>query len=159
MPPAPTRKSVWDYLLVALQALLGLAYVLPVEAYWPEALPRAPHWLAGLAILLGLFIAGNGLWQIRTHLSPFPSPRARAHLVTDGAYALVRHPIYTGLILILGGYALYSAHAYRMGITALLLILFYLKSRYEERKLLQMFTEYRWYRQRVGRLWPRLPRR
>lgn len=159
MAYSPTQKSAWDYWLVGIQALLGLAYLLPVGAYWPEALPIMPGWLAGLAIGLGLFMGGNGLWQIREHLSPFPSPKAHAQLVTDGAYALVRHPIYTGIVLILAGYALYSAHAYRLGITGLLLLLFYFKSGYEERKLLAMFSEYAWYKKRVGRLWHRLPRR
>lgn len=159
MSDAPTQKSPWDYVLVGLQVLLGIAYVLPVGAYWPQALPQTPAWLAGLAIVLGLFMGGNGLWQIRGHLTPFPSPKAHAQLVTDGAYAVVRHPIYTGIVLILAGYALYSAHAYRMAITALLLVLFYFKSGYEERKLLEMFSEYRWYKRHVGRLWPRLPRR
>jgi protein-S-isoprenylcysteine O-methyltransferase Ste14 len=157
MPNSPIKKTAWDYGLVGIQGLLGLAYLLPVGAYWPEALPQTPGWVAVLAIGLGLFMGGNGLWQIREHLSPFPSPKAHAQLVTDGAYALVRHPIYTGIVLILAGYALYTSHAYRLAITGLLLLLFYFKSGYEERKLQAMFSEYRWYKKRVGRLWPRLP--
>ena len=41
--------------------------------------------------LFGLIILGK-------NLSPFPKPPAHARLVRCGAYAVVRHPLYAGLI-------------------------------------------------------------
>ena len=59
-----------------------------------------------LSLLVGLVaIAGGGLlavrgsWDLRASFSPFPRPVEGAPLIETGAYRLVRHPIYGGLIV------------------------------------------------------------
>ena len=69
-------------------------------------------------------------------------------LRTGGVYRLVRHPIYGGVILIaLGSSLVWSPLALLP--TALLVVLFELKSRREESLLLERFPGYETYRRRV----------
>jgi protein-S-isoprenylcysteine O-methyltransferase Ste14 len=52
-----------------------------------------------VAIVIGGGVAARGIWDLRSGLSPFPRPIAGAPLVESGAYRLIRHPIYSGLVL------------------------------------------------------------
>ncbi len=79
-------------------------------------------------------------------------------LVTDGPYAITRHPIYTGVLLMLFG----SAFAWGSLLTLLLALLFsmtlYFHTVYEELLLEQHFGDaWRDYRRRVPRLVPFTP--
>jgi protein-S-isoprenylcysteine O-methyltransferase Ste14 len=65
-----------------------------------------------------------------------------------GAYRLVRHPIYGGLILIALGWSLVSS-ALTLVVTVALMLVLEMKSRLEESMLAQRFPEYDAYRQRV----------
>jgi protein-S-isoprenylcysteine O-methyltransferase Ste14 len=76
-------------------------------------------------------------------------------LITRGPYAIVRHPIYTGLLLMLVGTVIVFGHV--AGIIALPFVFWglWIKLRYEERLMLQKFTaEYEAYSRRVKRLIP-----
>ena len=67
--------------------------------------------VSGIAALVGgvaLAAAGVGSIGVRS-LSPFPVPRRSNQLAEKGAYALVRHPMYGGLILFSAGAAAASA--------------------------------------------------
>jgi protein-S-isoprenylcysteine O-methyltransferase Ste14 len=65
-------------------------------------------------------------------------------LATHGAYALVRHPLYLGNILILGGFALASANVW-VALAMLFFFLFWYPAAiaYEDRKLERLF-EHEW---------------
>jgi protein-S-isoprenylcysteine O-methyltransferase Ste14 len=79
-------------------------------------------------------------------------------LVTDGPYAVTRHPIYTGMLAMLAGAALAWNSLATLGLAVLMVPLAYLHTRYEEPLLEAYFGEaYREYRRRVPRLlpWPR----
>ena len=63
-------------------------------------------------------------------------------LASSGAYALVRHPLYLGNILILGGFALASgSYLVTAVIVAFFLILYPAAIRYEDKKLERIFEE------------------
>lgn len=94
--------------------------------------------------------------HLNIHLSPFPSPLLGAKLVETGIYKLVRHPIYTGLILAFYGYAVITDSGYRLLIATLLFVLFYIKSLYEEKCLIEKFPNYTEYKKRSGRFFPGL---
>lgn len=53
-------------------------------------------------------------------LSPFPSPPRGAALKMDGIYGSMRHPMYTGLLMIMAGLSVASDSADRLLLTALL---------------------------------------
>lgn len=76
-------------------------------------------------------------------------------LITSGPYALVRHPIYTGLLTMFVGTVIVLGHV--AGIIAMPFVFgsLWIKLRYEERLMLKQFpNEYAGYQQRVKRLIP-----
>ena len=86
---------------------------------------------------------------------------SRQTLVTRGAYAVVRHPIYAGAFLIWFGLAAAYASVAVLGLTALYVVPAYvLNIRGEEQMMLSRYgRDYREYQQRVGAFVPHVARR
>jgi len=106
----------------------------------------------GYALLfvgIGLFIQG---WR------ELYRARQQNRLVTDGLYALVRHPQYTGLFLgLFGEGVVHWPTIFSVVIFPFIMLAYYLLARSEERKVLAQFgDEYRAYQQRVPMFIPRL---
>jgi protein-S-isoprenylcysteine O-methyltransferase Ste14 len=146
LPPLGPRGEGWT----AVQVLLMFATIVIGVAgpAWPD---EASSFLRGTGIVIG--IAGavlfvGGFVEFRGSPSPFPRPRERSRLLVGGAYGLVRHPIYGGLILITLGWSLASSPLALAATVALTLVLEG-KSRVEESMLGQRFPEYDAYMQRV----------
>src|SRR5712691_880554 len=80
----------------------------------------------------------------------------RGHeLISDGPYALVRHPIYTGLLTMFVATVIVLGHV--AGIIALpfVFVSLWIKLRYEEKLMLKQFpNEYAAYQQHVKRIIP-----
>ncbi len=74
----------------------------------------------------------------------------------SGAYRLVRHPIYGGLILGATGWSLLTASPMALLGALVLAVFFDLKSRREETWLAAAFENYGTYRARTRRLLPYL---
>lgn len=143
-----------DLIFVGIQLLLFASYLLVPALFNMKA--NTITKIAGLALLVigtGIFLAG--LFQLRKSLTPFPSVRSDGHLVTNGIYYFMRHPLYTGIIAGLFGYALYHGHAGKIIIVVLLALLFHFKSIYEERLLLIAYPDYGQYRRLTGRFLPK----
>jgi len=63
-------------------------------------------------------------------------------LASTGAYALVRHPLYLGNILILGGFALAASHLVVTAVIILFFLIWYPATiRYEDAKLERIFED------------------
>jgi len=114
-----------------------------------------------LSLLVGLVaIAGGGLlavrgsWDLRASFSPFPRPVEGAPLIETGAYRLVRHPIYGGLIVGALGWALVTSSLVALVSAGLLFVLFAAKGRREEAWLAAIHPDYGAYQQRTKRLIP-----
>ena len=106
------------------------------------------------AIVVGGLVAARGAWDLRASLSPFPRPVAGAPLIESGAYRLIRHPIYSGLVLGAVGWGLVTGSILAIGATGLLFLLFAGKSRREEAWLVEAHPRYRAYQERTKRLIP-----
>ncbi|QGH70255.1 isoprenylcysteine carboxylmethyltransferase family protein [Pseudactinotalea sp. HY158] len=141
--------------------LLGQGICLAAVA-WPER-PRDPAHrpgrfsrVAGLGMMAGgAGLAFWGMAGLGGQLQASPAPRAGAALRTEGAYGIVRHPIYAGLLLGAAGRALRSGgRRHRLGALALAALLDS-KSRYEEGFLRRRHPGYEEYAARVPRLLPR----
>lgn len=149
------RGLLWVIAQFILLALLLLA---------PRDTAGLPEWPAELrtllfpiGLLLGAIGGGIGLFgllQLGTNLTPFPHPKDDSTLVTNGIYALVRHPIYAGLLIAAFGWALLRGGFPPLIIAALLLIFFDRKAAYEETRLHARFPEYAAYSRRTRRLLP-----
>jgi len=95
------------------------------------------------------------LLQLNTKLSPFPSPRNNSVLIENGLFKYIRHPIYTGIILLLFGFGLFFNSFYKISVTLLLFVLFYYKTEYEEDRLSLKFSDYSAYKKKAGRFFPK----
>jgi protein-S-isoprenylcysteine O-methyltransferase Ste14 len=152
-------RSVHGRLYVAAQ--LGL---LAAVAFGPRSVglgePWAEPWgqvakTVGVVLgLLGGFAAGAGALQLGPNLSPWPGPRDDAQLVRSGVYKLVRHPIYSGLILGAFGWGLFINGSLTVLYALLLTVLMDAKARYEERLLRKRFETYAAYQRKVARFIP-----
>jgi protein-S-isoprenylcysteine O-methyltransferase Ste14 len=111
--------------------------------------------VAGIsAIVAGAFVTARGAWELRPSLSPFPRPVAGAPLIESGAYRLIRHPIYSGLVLGALGWGVVTGSTLAMVSAGLLFLLFIGKSRREEAWLCVVHPGYGAYQARTKRLIP-----
>jgi len=106
----------------------------------------------GYALLfvgIGLFIQG---WR------ELYRARQQNRLVTDGLYALVRHPQYTGLFLgLFGEGVVHWPTIFSFAFFPIIVLAYYLLARSEEKRVLAQFgDEYRAYQRRVPMFIPRL---
>jgi protein-S-isoprenylcysteine O-methyltransferase Ste14 len=141
----------------------GVLLVLVAAAGWSlgpdwSDLPRLAGIVGGIALIAGgLVLTVRGVVDLGGAMTPLPRPRDDAHLVDTGAYALVRHPVYGGLILVAFGWALLRASVMAMVLAAALAVFFRLKSEREERWLETRYPDYAAYRARTRRFIPRAP--
>jgi protein-S-isoprenylcysteine O-methyltransferase Ste14 len=152
LPDLGPRGEGWfliQVLLFGAVAVSGAAG--PAWAGWPAAVGIA---LGGLLICCGGILSLRGLLDLRENLTPFPKPLEGARLVDSGAYRLVRHPIYGGLILGALGWGLLRASPLTILGALALTVFFDLKSRREEIWLSESFDDYPAYRSRTRRLLP-----
>ena len=125
-------KDAPESLLKTYLELMGYSeYSTPRQIY--TFLPELGYPLA----ILGLFIFCWAFVQLKKagSFTPFPSPKPQGKLVNSGIYKLVRHPIYTGLIVLSLGLSLID----RTEESIIWLVLFGwflgFKSRFEEKRL------------------------
>jgi protein-S-isoprenylcysteine O-methyltransferase Ste14 len=116
-------------------------------------------WTGVVLCALGFGLAISARWYLGRNWGMPMSRKEQPELVTSGPYAVIRHPIYTGLLLAMLGSAI-GVNIY----WALLLIpvgaYFIFSARREETFMLQLFPEqYAAYMARTGMLAPRLFRR
>ena len=77
-------------------------------------------------------------------------------LVTTGPYSIVRHPMYSGSIVIMLGLMLLVDSAIAVGLFLVCGVLQIQRALYEEKLLDDSFCEYSKYKSHVGRFIPRL---
>lgn len=145
------------YVAVQIALLLAIA-VAPRQV---ADLPAIPADLADLSALAGLLIgAAGGLLVLIAalflgrNLTIFPAPKADAALTQRGIYAIVRHPMYGGVILCALGWSLLRASLPGLLLSLGLICFFDRKAHFEERRLMAKFPEYADYRRRVRKLIP-----
>ncbi len=140
-----------SHVTVTSLALVGA----PLEAaYVDRHLPDYLFWvgagLGGLGLLLGVL----SFRALGRNFRVFAAPRRSGTLVTGGIYSKVRHPMYTGVIVGLGGYVLMFGSLYCVPLWVAVTALYVVKSIKEEHGLAAKFPDYEDYRKRTWRLVP-----
>lgn len=113
--------------------------------------------IAGALIIAGVLVAVLGGVRLGPSLTPLPRPKDDGVLVTTGIYAWVRHPIYTGVLLVGLGLLVWGASLAHFVGWALLWLVLNLKASIEEKMLRERYGEYRAYALVTGRLLPQWP--
>jgi protein-S-isoprenylcysteine O-methyltransferase Ste14 len=152
LPSLGPRGEGWVAIQGILLAAIAVAGLLGPT--WDGALRVATSIGGALLLAAGWLLAVRGIRDLHGALTPLPYPREDADLVETGVYALVRHPIYGGLVLAAAGWALVCASPAALAGAVLLLGFFELKSRREEAWLERRFAGYAAYRARTRRLIP-----
>jgi protein-S-isoprenylcysteine O-methyltransferase Ste14 len=144
------RRGEWY--VVAQGVLVAAALLAPLL----DGRPATAITVAGGGAVAGAGLAfiATGAIRLGRNLTPFPRPREDGVLVSEGIFALVRHPIYSGFVLLTLGWSL-AWRSLAALIGALILLLFFdLKARREEQWLETKYAEYPEYRRRVKKLIP-----
>lgn len=151
-------NSAKGNVLVAIQfVLLATIFLLPSGNAWATPLPALVAAFAALAV--GAVAAIVALITLGKSLSANPVPVAAGELKTSGVYGLVRHPVYSGIMIGVTGYAVLRGSWFVLLAVAALVVLFSVKARFEERLLSEKYPEYEAYAARVGRFVPGIGRR
>ncbi len=148
-----TSRGGW-WVIAQIPIMFG-AFFIPLWTGVERLDWAVPMQVAGVAVtaVAGLLILG-GLFGLGRDLTPFPRPLAHGRLHQRGAYGLVRHPIYAGVIWASVGWSLAWLSA-GGGLFSLFVFLFFdRKSRFEEAILRARFPEYSTYAARVRRFIP-----
>ncbi|HQG32287.1 MAG TPA: isoprenylcysteine carboxylmethyltransferase family protein, partial [Deltaproteobacteria bacterium] len=95
-----------------------------------------------------------GLVRLGSNLTPLPFPKEDATLVQTGPYRLVRHPMYSGGIILAYGWALAAGGWLTLAYATVLLVFLDIKSAREEQWLAERFPDYSDYQRRVRKLIP-----
>jgi protein-S-isoprenylcysteine O-methyltransferase Ste14 len=143
-----------DIFFVSAQLVLFLFYLIPTPAYQLKYNSKIAENFFLIITLIGILLIVISLLLLNKNLTPFPTPKQNGELIKTGVYKTIRHPIYTGIILTTFFYALYSHGLLKIGIAIILFILFYFKSKYEERLLQKKFPDYYNYTKHTYRFLP-----
>jgi protein-S-isoprenylcysteine O-methyltransferase Ste14 len=147
-----------EWLVVVQVALIGLVFFGPRTMLgrpaWAFPFPHACSVIGGLLMVTGGLLFFAGLFWLGRGLTPLPYPKEGAALVQTGPFALVRHPMYGGGLVFGLGWALFVRGWLTLLYVVALFMFLDLKSRREEKWLMEKFPNYADYQQRVRKLVP-----
>lgn len=158
---ASVWRIVWVGAVIAVVATLGSGGKtgawdrLPhqLDFVWPYS--PAIGILADAVTALGLLITLWARFTLGANWSGTVTFKQDHELITRGPYAFARHPIYTGLLMMLLGTVIINGHAFGFAILALGTFMLWLKARDEERMMIKHFPDaYPAYKARVKALVP-----
>lgn len=134
--------------------LLLLAYLIPVWTGIEVGGTAVVAYFGGALMVVGGLLTFAGVVSLGRGLTPFPQPLPGSMLRTGGAYALVRHPLYSGILFVATGWSLTSLSPAGLLFDLALVVFFDRKAAREEIWLAGRFPEYPAYRRRVKKLIP-----
>lgn len=112
-PPIQPDQLPADQIITSLLILtfLGLIALIPLDVFHFHLLPQPGAFVSALGLLL--FIAGWGMVHLAFQANPFAAPVVKHQVdrqqtvIDTGIYRIVRHPLYTGMVLLMVGMSLW----------------------------------------------------
>ncbi|MBC7298116.1 MAG: isoprenylcysteine carboxylmethyltransferase family protein [Demequina sp.] len=150
------RSLALGWLLVAVQVVLFLAVALWPSS-WGLAAPAARE-LGGVLFVLGGIGGVAAAVFLGRALTPIPQPNG-AGLSARGVYRWVRHPMYSSILVLCLGVAVSRGAVAVWVLAAALAVFFEVKTRFEERFLVEAYDGYAVYASRTGKFVPGVGRR
>ena len=142
------RNRTLEWILVCVQA--GTIGYLVLDTSW-RALP-------GWAVAITIASGSLATWAILTmkldNLRISPAPGDQARLVVNGPYRLIRHPMYTSLLILAVPLLIDQFSLIRLAVSIVMFLDLLIKMQVEERLLLRKFPEYAGY---LGKTWRIVP--
>ena len=159
---SPVKRTQTGLSFRAYIVLIAVLWVILVRLVAPDIMLETiiPQGTASAAAGLIIALAGLGFaFHARMHLgknwSGNPVIRVDHQIVRTGPYRYVRHPIYTGMLLMITGTAIGIGFVWVICLIPLFLAVFAIKIRMEETFLTEEFGEaYLQYRREVKALIP-----
>lgn len=144
-----------EWYVVAQVGLFFMAVLGPLS-WWGWSFPasKLASVVGSVFLLSGSLLFISGILRLGANLTALPYPKPESTLIVTGPYRIVRHPMYSGAILIAFGWALLIHSWLAIGTALVLFVLFDFKSRPEEAWLKEKFPDYVAYQQRVRKLVP-----
>jgi protein-S-isoprenylcysteine O-methyltransferase Ste14 len=144
---------------ISFLPILGLLAILPDRTLYITPSP----WilLTSIGQLVGIVIIVFGIWQADAwsfiglrQIVSHPQPDEQPELTTDGLYLYMRHPLYTGGIILIWLTPLMTVNTLTLNIIVTLYLI--IGARFEESRLLHEFGQaYADYQRQVPMLIPR----
>ncbi len=128
------RVATIGWMLVSLQFLLLIALlVVPWRRSLGDLWPPDVTAVIGVLFLIGgLVISSLAFVRLGSALTPTPVPVSGMALRTNGIYAWVRHPIYSGILLAALGFTIAVGSVWQVFVWVLLVVFFIGKSMWED---------------------------
>lgn len=138
------RSTLFAIAQFVLIAIFGLVFFLePGPAVFVSMI------IVGTVIAIaGLVLMAAAFVSLREVIQVAPEPKAGGHLVTSGLYRYLRHPIYTGIVLLVVGLFLREPALYVAVAGVVLIGFLVVKSKFEEQLLRERYPEYAEYMRR-----------
>lgn len=138
-----TDRLIFAAVFAAMFAMLASWPLMCPRDPWRVAVPAAAGWLGTAGVAAALVLAVGALLQLRALENV-------DHLVTTGLFARLRHPMYTGFILWIGGWVLRSGALASLAVACVAVANILWWRRLEERALEAHYGDvYRSYRART----------
>jgi protein-S-isoprenylcysteine O-methyltransferase Ste14 len=155
------KESRWQRLGYVIPILVGGYLVFKGQRLSdPLNLRIIPHiatlaWIGAALCTAGLAFCIWARFTLGQNWSGVVTFKGGHELITRGPYALVRHPIYTGLLTMFVATVIVLGHVAGIIAMPLVFVGIWIKLRYEEKLMLQKFSDqYAAYQRRVKRLIP-----
>ncbi len=141
LEPAASRILRVVIFLIAI-ALLSIPRI-PLSVLYLQLWPVGfwPFWLGAAATIAGLLFAVWAREHLGRNWSRSVTIKQDHELITSGPYAVVRHPIYTGILTGFLGMAIAISQVRGFIVFVLILLVFWIKLRMEEQWMRSQFGE------------------
>ncbi len=146
LPQLGRRGEGWVALQLVLLAVIAAAGIR--GSRWPSATRGARMAAAAVSAAGGIYLFAGAATRLGKQITPFPKPVDDGSVKRSGAYGLVRHPMYGGVLLLALAWSLASSPVALAPWTAAAVFLD-AKRRREEAWLVEAYPDYEEYRASV----------